>query len=152
MFKKFFALLAFCGAALVCGAESPKSFPDIFPKRQINDSWRTIELPAGTDTGNLALFELENGKLTDRAVPFRILRGSSGETILKFKVPGLNPGQGGGVAWKDGKAKLTSTRNAVPVPEDFGCRLLFRKGGVIDNTLPDGPAELSRNEAPGKGK
>ena len=146
MFKKLLILLACCGAAaVVSAAETPKSFPDIFPKRQINDSWRTIELPAGTDTGKLALFELENGKLTDRAVPFRILKGASGEVILKFKVPGLNPGQGGGVVWKDGKAKLTGTRNSVPVPEDFGCRLLFRKGGVIDNTIPAGPAELIYN-------
>ena len=73
MFRKILALLACCGAAaVVCAAESPKSFPDIFPKRQINDSYRTIELPAGTDTGKLALFELDGGKLTDRAVPFRI--------------------------------------------------------------------------------
>ena len=146
MFRKILALLAFCGAAaLVCGAESPKSFPDIFPKRQINDSYRTIELPAGTDTGKLALFELDGGKLTDRVVPFRILKGASGEVILKFKGPGLTHGSGAGVVWKDGKAKLTGTRNAVPVPEDFGCRLLFRKGGVIDNTIPAGPAELIYN-------
>ena len=57
MFKQFWVLLACCGAAAVVHATgSPESFPDIFPKRQINDSWRTIELPAGTDAGKLALF------------------------------------------------------------------------------------------------
>ena len=115
MFKKFLALLVCCGAAaVVCAAGSPKSFPDIFPKRQINDSWRTIALPAGTDTGKLALFELRDGKLTGRAVPFRIFKTPSGEVILKFKVPGINPGAVR--AWSGKTARPGSRAPATPCP------------------------------------
>ena len=147
MLKKLVTLLVCCGAAAaVCAAETQKSFPDIFPKRQINDSWRTIELPAGTDTGKLALFELKEGKLTDRAVPFRIFKGASGEVILKFKVPGLNPGQGGGVAWKDGKAKITGAYNLpckyvihTPGPVWYG-------GKARERELPDGKGGTGRQD------
>ena len=145
MFKKLLFSMLCCAAVTCAAAEDGKDYMDVFPKRQVNHSWRTIELPEKADPGALSLFELEGDKLTDKAVPFRVFKDGSGRNIVKFKVPGLRHGYGGGVIWKDGKATPAGVRNPVSVPEDFACRLLFRKGGVIDNTIPAGDAELIYN-------
>ena len=56
---------------------------DIFPERQLDESFRTLELPAGTDVNALSLFELANGSaVSDRSVPFRVLQ-EGGKLLLK---------------------------------------------------------------------
>ena len=119
---------------------------DFFPKRQMNDSWLTAELPEKADPENLSLFQLANGAVEpDRPVPFRVITGAAGKKLIKFKVPGLRHTWGGGARWAEGMV-FTFDRNKIFLgKEDFACRLLFRKGGVIDETIPDGGAELVFN-------
>ncbi|MBQ7694946.1 MAG: beta-galactosidase trimerization domain-containing protein [Lentisphaeria bacterium] len=119
---------------------------DFFPKRQINDSWRTAELPEKADPENLSLFQLANDAAEpDRPVPFRVVTDKAGKKLIKFKVPGLRHTWGGNARWAEGMV-FTFDRNKIFLgKEDFACRLLFRKGGVIDETIPEGEAELVFN-------
>ena len=119
---------------------------DFFPKRQINDSWRTAELPEKTDAENLSLFQLANDAVEpDRPVPFRVITDKAGKKLIKFKVPGLRPGIGGNARWEEGMAFTFDKIRIFLGKEDFACRLLFRKGGVVDNNIPDGDAEMIFN-------
>ena len=119
---------------------------DFFPKRQMNDSWRTAELPEKADPAALSLFQLANGAIEpDRPVPFRVITGKAGKKLIKFKVPGLRHTWGGGARWAEGMVFTFDKTRIFLGKEDFACRLLFRKGGVIDNTIPEGKAELVFN-------
>ena len=101
MFKKLLFSMLCCAALACAAAEDGTECIDVFPKRQVNHSWRTIEIPEKADPAALSLFELKEGKLTDKAVPFRVLKDASGRNLVKFKVPGLRHGYGSGVIWKD---------------------------------------------------
>ena len=119
---------------------------DFFPKRQMNDSWRCAELPEDADPEALSLYELANGAVEpDRPVPFRVIRDKAGKRLIKFKVPGLRPGIGGGARWTEGMVFTYDKIGIFLGKEDFACRLLFSKGGIIDNTIPEGDAELIYN-------
>ena len=119
---------------------------DIFPERQLDESFRTLELPPEADVNALSLYELANGAIVpDRPVPFRVFKDEAGKNILKFRVPGVNPHKGGSVTWRDGGAwEAYGRKNFICLPQ-YPCRLLFRKGGKIDETIPPGDAELIYN-------
>ena len=135
------------GSVLVnyIGAKAEKHL-DLFPERQPDESFRTLELPEGTDIANVSLWELANGSaVPDRPVPFRIFKDAAGKQILKFRVPGVFPLMGGGVVWRNGGAWEAWGRKYFLGFDRYPCRLLFRKGGKVDPTIPDGPAELIHN-------
>ena len=119
---------------------------DLFPERQMDESFRTLELPAGTDAANISLWELANNvAVPDRPVPFKVFRDAAGKQILKFRVPGVYPLMGAGVVWRGGTAWEAYGRKAYLAPAQYPCRLLFRKGGKVDPAIPGGPAELIHN-------
>ena len=135
------------GAVLVnyANAKAEKHL-DLFPERQLDESFRTLELPEGTDAENISLWELANkSAVPDRPVPFKVFKDAAGKQILKFRVPGVYPLMGGGVVWRNGAAWESSGRRYFLGFAQYPCRLLFRKGGKVDPTIPDGPAELIHN-------
>ena len=62
------------GSVLVCYANAKaEKHLDLFPERQLDESFRTLELPEGTDIGNISLWELANkSAVPDRPVPFKV--------------------------------------------------------------------------------
>ena len=81
-----FLLTVLWGAA-AAGAEN---HPDFFPKRQINDSWRTAELPEKADPEKLSLFQLANEAVEPDRVSKRnnLIPLRPGLKILHRREPG----------------------------------------------------------------
>ena len=80
-------MLTVLWGAAAAGAEN---HPDFFPKRQINDSWRTAELPEKADPEKLSLFQLANEAVEPDRVSKRnnLIPLRPGLKILHRREPG----------------------------------------------------------------